>query len=50
MHDGVVEPVISHTDVNTLMRLIADIRDDVFLIREEVVEDDGEEEEPEADA
>jgi hypothetical protein len=45
-----VEPIINHTDVTTIMTWLSEIRDDVRRIRREVVEDDGEEEDPEADA
>jgi hypothetical protein len=45
-----VEPLISHTDVTTVMRLIAEIRTDARAIRQSVEDDDGEEEDPEADA
>jgi hypothetical protein len=44
-----VEPPISHTDVTTTMAMLADIRDDLHRIRE-LLEDDDEEEGPEADA
>jgi hypothetical protein len=44
-----VEPLISHTDVTTIMRMIGDIRADVRAIRRSVEDDDGEEEDPEAD-
>ena len=45
------EPVLTHSDVTTTMRLIGDISDGVRDIRDAVVEDDnGEEtEDPEAD-
>jgi hypothetical protein len=42
-------PLISHGDVTTIMRLLADIQNDVRLIRNLLEEDDGEEEAPEDD-
>jgi hypothetical protein len=45
-----VEPVVSHSDVSTIMDYLAYIRDDVRRIREEVVDDDGEEDDSERDA
>jgi hypothetical protein len=46
-----VEPPISHGDVTTIMRLLADIQGDVRRIRRllEEEEDDGEEEAAEDD-
>ena len=45
------EPLVSFGDVTTIMTLLGDLRDDVRMLREFFVEDDGEEEEdPEADA
>jgi len=47
----VQEPLVSFGDVTTIMTLLGDLRDDVRMLREFFVEDDGEEEEdPEADA
>jgi hypothetical protein len=44
------EPLLTHTDVPTIMDLLADVRDDVRAIRRNLEDDDGEEEEgPEAD-
>jgi hypothetical protein len=40
-----MEPPISHSDVTTTMRMIADIKDDVHKIVQILEEDDGEEEE-----
>jgi hypothetical protein len=44
-----VEPLISHTDVTTIMGLVADIQHDVRVIRILLEEDDGEAEVPEDD-
>ncbi len=42
---------MTHTDVTTIMDLLADIRDDVRALRRILEDDDGEEEEdPETDA
>lgn len=49
-HDGAIEPLISHQDVTTIMELLADMKDDLHVIRELLEDDDGEEEAPEADA
>jgi hypothetical protein len=43
--DRVIEPLISHADVATIMRLLGDIQDDVRQILRVLEEDDGEEEE-----
>ena len=46
------EVLLTHTDVTTIMRLLADVRDDIRDIRNVVTEDDDGEEEaegPEAD-
>jgi len=46
MFDAVaMDPVISHADVTTIMRLIGDIHRDVERIRVLLEENDGEEEE-----
>jgi hypothetical protein len=44
-----MEPLISHQDVTTIMRLLDEIREDVSGIRELLEDGDGEEEVPEAD-
>ena len=44
-----MEPVISHGDVTTIMRLLADIQEDVQRIRNLLEEDDGEAETTEDD-
>lgn len=46
------EPVVGFSDVTAILRLLADMRDDLRSIREFLLEeDDGEEEEdPETDA
>ena len=43
------EPLISHQDVTTIMRLLGDIKDDVRGIRDLLEDNGGEEEVPEAD-
>jgi hypothetical protein len=45
-----MEPLISHSDVTTIMRLLADIQRDVATIRRAVEDEDGEEETPQDDA
>jgi hypothetical protein len=45
-----VESPIDHRDVTTIMGLLGDLREDVRAIRLHLEEDNGEEEEPEADA
>jgi hypothetical protein len=45
-----IQPPIEHRDVTTIMALLGDIRSDVQTIRALLEEDDGEEEDPEADA
>jgi hypothetical protein len=47
-----VEPLISHRDVTTIMEMLGDIRADIAAIRGVLEEDDGEEEEgnPEANS
>jgi hypothetical protein len=46
-----IEPPIEHSDVTTIMRLLADIQHDVAGSRRLLEDDDGEEEEdPEDDA
>jgi hypothetical protein len=45
-----VEPLISHGDVTTIMRLLADIQQDVMRIRRMLEEENGEEEAPEDDS
>jgi hypothetical protein len=49
--DPGMEPVVSHSDVTTIMSLLADIKDDVRWFRELIERSDGEEEDedPEAD-
>lgn len=42
-----VELPIEHRDVTTIMRLLADIHEEVLLIRQILEDDDGEEEAPE---
>lgn len=44
-----MQPVVSHQDVTTIMRLLGDIQRDIERIRLLLEEDHGEEEEPEAD-
>jgi phage host-nuclease inhibitor protein Gam len=44
-----VEPLISHQDVTTIMRLLADIQRDVVRIRQVLEDEDGEEEAPKDD-
>jgi hypothetical protein len=46
---GSIEPLISHQDVTTIMRLLGEIQQDVQEIRDLLEEDDGEEEAPEPD-
>jgi hypothetical protein len=41
----VQEPIISSRDVTTIMALLVDMRDDIRMLREYFIEDDGEEEE-----
>jgi hypothetical protein len=41
---------IEHSDVTTIMGLLGDIKDDVHEIRRLLEDENGEEEEPEADA
>jgi phage host-nuclease inhibitor protein Gam len=50
--DDLVEPVISHRDVTTIMALLGDLHRDVERIRQTLEDDDDAEEEevPEADA
>jgi len=43
------EPLISHTDVTTIMGLLSDIQEDVLAIRQLLEEDDGDEEAPQDD-
>jgi hypothetical protein len=46
-----VEPLATHEDVTTIMKLLGDIADEARRIRVLLEEDDGEEEEdPETDA
>lgn len=45
-----MEPVISHGDVTTIMRMLADIQQDVRVIRNLLEEGNGEEEASEDDA
>lgn len=45
-----MEPPVSHGDVTTIMRLLADVRDDVAVIRRLLEDEDGEEEVDEANA
>jgi hypothetical protein len=45
-----IEPPIEHRDVTTIMGLLGDIKEDVREIRRLLEDEDGEEEEPEADA
>jgi hypothetical protein len=45
-----VEPLISHGDVTIIMRLLADIHDDVRRIKKLLEDEDGEEQTPEDDA
>ena len=44
-----MEPLISHGDVTTIMRVLGDIREDVFVIRNLLEEENGEAEAPEDD-
>jgi phage host-nuclease inhibitor protein Gam len=44
-----VEPLISHSDVTTIMALLGDIQRDVFRIRRVSEDEDGEEEASEDD-
>jgi hypothetical protein len=44
-----IEPLIDHNDITTIMRLLADIQQDVRGIRELLEDDDGEEEASEND-
>jgi hypothetical protein len=48
-HDGRIEPLIDRNDITTIMRLLADIQQDVRGIRDLLEDDDGEEEAPEDD-
>jgi hypothetical protein len=48
-HDRPIEPLIDHNDITTIMRLLADIQQDVRGIRDLLEDDDGEEEAPEDD-
>jgi hypothetical protein len=43
-HDPAVELPIEHRDVTTIMRLLADIHEDVLRIRQILEDEDGEEE------
>jgi len=43
-HNSGIEPLIDHNDITTIMRLLADIQQDVRGIREFLEDDDGEEE------
>ena len=45
-----MDPLISHQDVTTIMRLLADIRSDVVRIRQLLEEENGEEEASEDNA
>jgi hypothetical protein len=45
-----MERPIEHSDVTTIMGLIGDIQADIQAIRTLLEKDDGEEEDPEADA
>jgi hypothetical protein len=44
-NDQRIEPIISHVDVTTIMRLLGDLQADVRVIRNVLEGDDGEEEE-----
>ena len=44
-HPSDVDPVVDKEIVEIVMTILADIREDVSRIRQELVEDDGEEEE-----
>ena len=49
--DALIEPPIEHSDVTTIMGLLADIHDEVRQIRKLLEDEDGEEEEvPEGDS
>ena len=48
--DRCIEPLISHRDATTIMRLLADIQQDVRDIRLLQEDDDGEAEVPEDDS
>jgi hypothetical protein len=45
-----VEPLITHTDVTTVMAILGNIQEDVHEIRILLEADDGEEEAPEDDS
>jgi hypothetical protein len=45
-----VNAPIDHRDVTTIMKLLADIHDEVRMIRRLLEDEDGEEEAPEDDA
>jgi hypothetical protein len=49
-NDVLVEPLISHRDVTTIMEMLGDIRADIAAIRGVLEEDDGEEEEGDPEA
>lgn len=46
-HDPGVDPPIEGRDVTTIMRLLADIHDELVRIRQALEDEDGEEEAPE---
>jgi hypothetical protein len=49
-NDVLVEPLISHRDVTTIVEMLGDIRADIAAIRGVLEEDNGEEEEGDPEA